>query len=69
MQTRCEAPDKHVSSIQESVNYLQCLLGNRPKTTVTKAPQKSYLCGVEGVIPTRLDDESLEPKVPYFCLR
>ena len=37
-----------MQSIQERVNYFQCLLGNRPISTITKALQRNYIRTVEG---------------------
>lgn len=37
-----------MQSIQERVNYFQCLMGNRPIVTVTKALNLNYIRTVEG---------------------
>ena len=37
-----------MQSIQERVNYFQCLLGNRPISTDTKALQRNYIRTIEG---------------------
>ena len=37
-----------MQSIQERVNYFQCLMGNRTICTVTKALQRNYIRTVEG---------------------